>query len=171
MGVLLDLDLTLVNSLVAEPLRRARRWQEVYGLIKQFNSYDGIAELIVELSDRRVPVCIVTSSPESYCTRVLNYFQWGGVQTVCYHDTHKHKPDPEPILLGLSKLGVNASEAISVGDDPKDIIASRAACVRSVGALWGTRHRASLINSRPDVLCETVNDLRKVLLTKYSAKS
>ena len=31
-------------------------------------------------------------------------------------DTDKHKPDPEPVLLGLAKLNASREEAIMVGD-------------------------------------------------------
>jgi HAD superfamily hydrolase (TIGR01549 family) len=166
MGVIVDLDLTLIDSQRAEPLRKAKRWPDVYKLIPQFVAYDGISGLMTELVELGIPVCVVTSSPRPYCVRVLEHFKWQGVQTVCYHDTQRHKPYPDPILIGLQRLGIQADEAISVGDDPKDIAAAKAAHVYSIGALWGTLDRQSLINSNPDVLCETVEELRRTILTR-----
>lgn len=45
-GVLIDLDLTLIASQDAEPLRRARRWPEVYSMIPKLQPYEGVADLI-----------------------------------------------------------------------------------------------------------------------------
>lgn len=164
MAVLFDLDQTLVDSSPVEPLRRDRRWGDVYALIPQVRPYPGISELLAELRSRRIPVCVVTSTPRPYCTRVIRHLGWNIDVSVCYHDTTKHKPDPDPMLLALSKLGVVASEAVAVGDEPRDIVAARAAGISSVAALWGSLDRAQLIASQPDEVCETVHDLRAILL-------
>jgi HAD superfamily hydrolase (TIGR01509 family) len=168
MGVLIDLDLTLIDSQFAEPLRKARQWRRVYDVIPKFTAYDGVSELMAELTDRGIPVCVVTSSPQPYCHRVLDHFKWTGIQTVCYYDTKRHKPDPAPILLGLEKLGINASQAISVGDDPKDTAAANTARVYSVGALWGALDKEALIKSGPDALCEIVGELKELILSRFS---
>lgn len=170
-GVLIDLDLTLIASHEAEPLRRARRWPEVYSMIPKLQPYEGVADLITELAARRIPVCIVTSSPDPYCSRILKHWKWAGIKTVCYHDTPKEhkKPHPAPILLGLERLGVKAADAISVGDEPKDIQASKAAGVYSVGALWGALNKEALRQAQPDALCETVDELRTLILSRVEA--
>jgi len=86
-GVLFDLDQTLINTSSAEALRKARRWPEVYRLIPGFVVYDGIADLFGMLIEREVPVGIVTSSPKSYCVRVIQQHKLRIEKTVCYHDT------------------------------------------------------------------------------------
>src|SRR5437763_1202703 len=100
-GVLFDLDQTLINSSVAEPLRRQGKWAEVYKLISGFNRYDGIGELLAMLLEREVAIAIVTSSPRSYCAKVIEQHQFLVEKTVCYHDTNLHKPHPAPILKGI----------------------------------------------------------------------
>lgn len=47
--------------------------------------------------------------------------------TVCYEDTVRHKPDPEPLLFAAERLGVSPDEAVYVGDTPSDLQAARAA--------------------------------------------
>ncbi len=162
-GVLIDLDLTLVDSQIAAAVRKNRRWPAVYEMIPRFTPYDGVSELLVELSENDIGVCVVTSSPQSYCSRVLKHFDWKGNKTVCYHDTSRHKPDPDPLLQGLKLLKIQPQHAISVGDDPIDTAAARSAGVFSVGALWGALDREALIASKPDVVCETVIELRKFI--------
>jgi pyrophosphatase PpaX len=55
-------------------------------------------------------------------------------------DTERHKPDPEPILLALERLGARAADAAYVGDSPFDVGAARAAGVHAIGVTWGGIH-------------------------------
>ena len=66
---------------------------------------------------------------------------------VASDDTERHKPDPEPILHALERLGAEPREAAYVGDSPFDIRAAKAAGVHAVAVTWGGSMRAS--GSRP----------------------
>jgi pyrophosphatase PpaX len=55
-------------------------------------------------------------------------------------DTERHKPDPEPILFALERLGARAEDAAYVGDSPFDVGAARAAGVHAIGVTWGGIH-------------------------------
>lgn len=88
--------------------------------------------------------------------------------TVCYHDTAHHKPHPEPIQKGLASLKIQPKIAVAIGDTAKDIQAAKSAGVFSIGAVWGSLEKSLLKNSKPDIICETVEDLREFLLLKYS---
>jgi pyrophosphatase PpaX len=57
-------------------------------------------------------------------------------------DTERHKPDPEPILEALRRLGVEARDAVYVGDSPFDVRAAKAAGVHAVAVAWGGIHGA-----------------------------
>jgi HAD superfamily hydrolase (TIGR01509 family) len=167
MGILIDLDQTLINSQAAQPFRRARDWRAVYQLIPQLLPYPGISELLEELRAKRIPICIITSSPRPYCERVIAHWKWQIDATVCYHDTSEWKPKPAPILKGLERLGLEAAEVVAIGDAANDTKAARAAGVFSIGALWGSLENKLLQDSKPHVICPTVSDLRNILLTRY----
>ena len=166
-AVIFDLDLTLVDSSAAAALRKARQWQDVYPLIPQFPVYAGINELLKWLAKEGVPVAIATTSPRPYCTRVLAHNEWAFQATTCYHDTNNHKPHPDPITRTVKLLGVDPARVLSVGDDPKDIQASRSAGVVAVAACWGCEVGVDLNEHRPDHLCETVADLDALLKTEF----
>ena len=55
-------------------------------------------------------------------------------------DTERHKPDPEPILHALDRLGARAEDACYVGDSPFDVAAARGAGVRAIAVTWGGMH-------------------------------
>jgi phosphoglycolate phosphatase-like HAD superfamily hydrolase len=108
-----------------------------------------------------------TNGPKSYCIRVVRHFAWTIDDMVCYHDTRNHKPDPEPIIKSLELLGAKNSQAVSVGDDAMDIIASRRAGVHSIAATWGAYDVESLIHAGPDEICNSVTELKQLLRVRF----
>ncbi|TML61827.1 MAG: HAD family hydrolase, partial [Actinobacteria bacterium] len=79
-------------------------------------------------------------------------------------ETARHKPDPEPLLLALERMGVRADEAAYVGDAPFDVQAAKAAGLFSIGVTWGGIHaRGRLEAEVPDALVETPEELLAVL--------
>jgi len=51
---------------------------------------------------------------------------------VAYEDTKDHKPHPAPLLFASKKLGVSPSECVYIGDSKTDIIAAKAAGMKSI---------------------------------------
>jgi pyrophosphatase PpaX len=68
----------------------------------------------------------------------------------------RHKPDPEPVLLALARLGRAAGDALFVGDSPLDLRSGNAAGVTTVAALWGAASRETLLAERPAHLLHDV---------------
>ena len=171
MGVIFDLDQTLIDSRAAESLRKSREWAKVYAAIPSLIPFPGVPGLLSHLAASGVPVGIVTSSPASYCNKVVAHWRWKIDAVIGYHDTALRKPAPDPILLALTRIKREKDKAISVGDDPRDIVASRKAGVYVVGALWGAADRVALIASAPDALCESVPQLVDLLCRRLSIPS
>lgn len=170
MGIIFDLDQTLIDSTKVLHYREKRQWKKIYKMIPLLQPYEGINELIEGLKINKIPICIVTSSPRPYCEKIIEYWNWGIENVVCYHDTKLHKPNPDPILKGITLLRKSKKEIISVGDDKKDIIACRKANVTSVAALWGTYDKESLLKAEPDIICNTVDELVSIIESKYDVK-
>ena len=83
---------------------------------------------------------------------------------VGHEDTERHKPDPEPVLLALEKLGGVPSEAAYVGDSPFDIGAGKSAGVFAVAVGWGGIHPDErLLAEEPDAFVRTTEELLRVL--------
>jgi phosphoglycolate phosphatase-like HAD superfamily hydrolase len=152
MNLIFDLDLTLINSSLAEPNRQKRLWQTVYSQIPTFTEYEGIKNVLAHLRKNKIPYAIVTSSPAPYCKNVCAH--WGFCQdyVVAYHDTKRRKPSPDPILLALEKMKAKPNQTLSFGDRDIDIIASNAAGVRSVACLWGSEEPESLKKANPNFI-------------------
>jgi HAD superfamily hydrolase (TIGR01549 family) len=167
-GIVFDLDLTLIDSGPAEALRAQRKWASVYELIPRLTPYPGVDELLSFLKKTGIGTAIVTSAPKSYCSRVVDHWGWQIDYMVCYHDTIRKKPHPEPILRFLELSGLEPTEVISVGDDPGDVVMAMKAGVRVIGASWGTKSVRALRESGPEAICATPEQLRILIQGELS---
>lgn len=138
--LLFDLDLTLVDSSIAETARDGRNWPLVYNLIPRFHLYDGMEEVFSYIREHGLKVAIVSSAPSVYINKVVRQFNIPVDVVIGYHDAAR-KPSPDGFLKALERLGGNREEAISFGDRAIDIQASHAAGIPAVACLWGTRER------------------------------
>jgi pyrophosphatase PpaX len=78
--------------------------------------------------------------------------------------TARRKPDPDPILHALERLGARPEEAAYVGDSPYDVRAAKAAGVHAIAVTWGGIHsRERLEHERPDAIVDSCEELLDVL--------
>jgi pyrophosphatase PpaX len=83
---------------------------------------------------------------------------------VAHEDTERHKPDPDPVLLAVEKLGGAPGDAVYVGDSPFDIGAAKAAGVYSIAVGWGGIHPDErLLAEEPDAFVRTPEELLRAL--------
>jgi N-acetyl-D-muramate 6-phosphate phosphatase len=96
-----------------------------------------IDELFRQVGDVRWG--IVTNKPGAFTEPLLAKLgiasRWGSV--VSGDRLPQRKPNPAPLLLAATELGVPAAQCIYVGDAPRDIEAGRAAGMPTVAAAFG----------------------------------
>jgi HAD superfamily hydrolase (TIGR01549 family) len=83
---------------------------------------------------------------------------------VCGGETARRKPDPEPLVVALDRLGLDPAEAAYVGDSPEDVQMARAASVYTVGIPGGFPNRQALTASAPDLLAPSLDAALEQLL-------
>ena len=109
---------------------------------------------------------VVTSGSRDRVAReiqALGFRELFGV-VVSSEDVEKRKPDPEPIVRGLTALGVPAAEAAYVGDSPEDVEMARAAGVYVIGVPGPFPNREPLKESAPDRLAPDLDAAVDALL-------
>ena len=75
-------------------------------------------------------------------------------------DDVKHaKPDPEPVLKTLKDLGIDASDALVVGDMPVDIMMGRGAGVKTCGVTFGNSDCDALLEAGADYVLDDIAGL------------
>ena len=100
--------------------------------------FPGIRELLEELKASGYILGVVTSRTRESTLRYMNMFGIASYfsDLVSCDDTSIHKPNPEPLLLAMKKLGATAEESIMIGDSPFDIKCANNAGVDSVMVEW-----------------------------------
>jgi phosphoglycolate phosphatase len=101
--------------------------------------FAGIEGLLASLDARGVPWGIVTNKPTRFTEPLLQALGITG-RTPCIvsGDTCAHaKPHPAPLLYGAEMLGIAPERCAYVGDDERDMLASRAAGMFAVVARYG----------------------------------
>jgi len=101
--------------------------------------FDGIPELLVKIRARKLPWGIVTNKGKRFTEPLLRHLAVDNLAAcVVSGDSTPHiKPHPEPLLLAASLLKLPPADCIYIGDDLRDVQATRAAGMRVVVAGWG----------------------------------
>jgi pyrophosphatase PpaX len=126
----------------------------------------GMDDVLVRLRDEGRRLGIVTAKRRQTVELAFASVPIGHLfETVVGGDeTTRHKPDPEPLLLALERLGAAPADAAYVGDAPFDVEAAKAAGIFSVAVTWGGIHaRERLEAHEPDVLVDSAEELLAVL--------
>lgn len=101
--------------------------------------FEGIEELLNQLEKNNVPWGIVTNKIERFTNPFVKSIglDIGAAAIVSGDTAGKAKPDPAPILLASKLAQVNPKQSIYVGDDQRDIVAGKAAGMKTVAATYG----------------------------------
>ncbi len=108
-------------------------------LHERTTAFDGVAPLLAALLARAVPWGIVTNKSRRFTEPLVQGMALlRGAATVVSGDTTAHsKPHPLPLLHAAQALGLQPAQCIYVGDDERDILAGKAAGMRTVAATYG----------------------------------
>jgi phosphoglycolate phosphatase len=119
----------------------AERFIELYSarLCVDTKLFDGMPELLDHLDQNCIVWGIVTNKPARLTLPLAAYLKVGhrAAVIVSGDSTARPKPAPDSLLLACADTRVTPAEAIYVGDDLRDILASRAAGMTAIAAGWG----------------------------------
>ncbi len=130
--------------------------------VDRISLFEGVGSLVEQLTEAGVRVALVTSNADANARAILGpdvarrieFFECGAS------------------LFGKARLfkrvikraGVDAREAISIGDETRDLIAARKAGIDSAAVLWGYANREALAALEPKILFETPDDVLHYLV-------
>lgn len=108
-------------------------------MISGTHAFDGVPQLLQALQTHGLRWGVVTNKQRRFTeplTAAMPLFATAGA-IVSGDSTPHAKPHPEPLLEAARRLGVPAASCVYVGDDERDIIAGRAAGMRTIAAAYG----------------------------------
>jgi pyrophosphatase PpaX len=126
--------------------------------------YEGVEELLAALAEAGLRVGVVTSKRQESAQLTRDLLELPVPLTVVLEDTDRHKPEPEPLLLALERLGVPAADAVYVGDAVVDVLAALAAGMDVIAVTWGAGEPAALRAAGPTAVVGSVAELASLLL-------
>lgn len=101
--------------------------------------FDGIDHLLDKMDEARLPWGIITNKSERFTNPLTDLMglRQRAVSTVSGDTTPYSKPHPEPILHAARSSNVDPTKSIYVGDDIRDVLAGKAAGMKTVAAAYG----------------------------------
>lgn len=161
LGPTLDETFGSIDAEKSEQLIREYRAWNIAHHDELSKEFDGVSATLQLLKAEGFKMAIVSTKKNDVVEKGLNLLDAEGVFDVVigYDDVSKTKPDPEPILLALKRLGADREEALMIGDNYHDIVGGQNAGVRTVAVAWSAKGEDFLQKYNPDFMLQHISDL------------
>jgi pyrophosphatase PpaX len=162
----------IVAQMQAIDAERADELLEAYkehndGLHDTLEAFDELLALLPGMRAEGRKLGIVTAKRHRTVALALDRFPALREEfdvVVTHEDTARHKPEPDPVLHALDRLGATPDDAAYVGDSPFDIQAAKSAGAFAVAVAWGGIHPDErLLAEEPDAFVRSPEELLGVL--------
>lgn len=186
MGLQVPEDPAVLHAIIGPPLQdsfqrffrlspeEARRmlgiYREYYGCRGLFEAYlyDGIRPLLADLQGRGIRLCVATSKPIEYVTRLFDHFDLHRYFTFLAADDlacSRHTKSEVIRYLLENFPDITPENAVMVGDRRFDVIAAREFGLRTVGCAWGHAVEGELEEAGAAYIVRTADEARELLLS------
>jgi phosphoglycolate phosphatase len=128
--------------------------------------YDGIENLLKELSERKIKTAVVSNKPDPQVKELCNlYFSNYMTEETAVGEKEgiKRKPAPDSLFEVMRILEVSKEEVIYVGDSDVDIMTAKNAEVKCVSCSWGFRSENFLKENGASVIIKKPEELLQLL--------
>ena len=101
--------------------------------------FDYMGDLLDQMDEAKLPWGIVTNKSERFTNPLTDLMglRHRAISTVSGDTTPYSKPHPEPILHAARVAKVDPTKSLYVGDDIRDVVAGKAAGMKTVAAAYG----------------------------------
>ncbi len=133
---------------------------------REHEVYPGIAPAIDAIAARGATLAVVTAKTAAHASRIIDHLPFGARFARTYAPTPEsaHSEKASMIAQALADFGVDACDAVMVGDRHFDIEGAKANGVRAVGVSWGFGSVQELNEAGADRIVDSADALPSVLL-------
>ena len=128
-------------------------------------AYAGISDTLKTLTAHGVSCAVLSNKTEEHslvlCQKLLPDIAFCGIYGA--GNGYPLKPDPTYLNKILSDHGVNAQDAIFIGDSNVDVFTAHNANIPCVGCAWGYRGAEELQLAGADYMAQTPTDILKII--------
>ena len=136
-----------------------KRWQD------NTKIYPGIEDMLAEIEKLKLPKAVLSNKPDKFAQITINHFfekfSFDVVRGVS--PNLARKPDPTGALQVANELNIEPKDFLYLGDTNTDMITAIEAGMYPVGATWGFRDAAELLEYGAEALAEKPEDVIKIL--------
>lgn len=142
----------------------SKRWA------KKTRLYDGIPQLLDELTLQNLKMAILSNKPDDSTKEMVAEIlsKWRFHPVAGAQPSVPKKPDPTRAIQISQELRVPPEQFLYLGDTGTDMRTAKGAGMFAVGALWGFRTAEELMSSGAQVLVEHPREVLKILYRSHS---
>jgi HAD superfamily hydrolase (TIGR01509 family) len=123
----------------------------------------GVEEVFSLLAGRGIRIGMVTTGSSRFIDSKLAPLQKAGVaqhveRLITRDDAPRIKPAPDPLLKCCDLMGLEPRQCVCVGDADVDVIAGRAAGMKTIAVATGVDDRSMLEEHGPDLVLDSLRD-------------
>jgi len=144
--------------------------QAVLGQYKEYwdkktHPYDGIPELLDELTRRGIPMSVLSNKPHEFTILTIARFlkKWKFASILGARPGVDKKPSPIASMQIAAQLGIAPEKIVHVGDTATDVETGHNAGNTTVGVTWGFRERAELEKAGAHVIIDHPSEFFRFL--------
>ncbi|MDE2421036.1 MAG: HAD-IA family hydrolase [Gammaproteobacteria bacterium] len=127
--------------------------------------FSGFPAMFDRLREQGVHLAVATGKNRNGLDRVLAQSGLGDYFTITRSaDEANSKPDPLMLQQILQFTGIDAADAVMVGDTTFDLQMAQAIDMPRIGVLWGAHSEDLLASCEPTAMVRTVDELSNYLL-------
>ncbi len=131
--------------------------------IGQIKLFEWVGDLLLDLKSNGMTIAVVSSNSSANIQLILGPY----ASLVDHYETGASLFGKSAKFRRVLKaLKAEPNEAVSVGDEVRDVDAAHRAGVASIGVAWGASHDEALVAARVTQLVATPNQLRDILLSQ-----
>lgn len=114
---------------------------------------------------RNYQLGLVTSGDRKRVSRQVQQFGFAEAFSacVCSEDASHRKPHPAPLKLAMSRMDLNPTSCVYVGDAPEDVEMARRASVRVIGVVGPFPTARRMRAAQPDAVIDSIDALPNIL--------
>lgn len=127
--------------------------------------YPNVSDTLHTLKQSGFNLALVTNKPKAFVPAILESFSINHLFDLCIggDSLEEKKPSPLPLLHVCEVLNVSPSQCVMVGDSKNDILAAKAANMRSIGLTYGYNYGQDISIFHPDWVMDDIGNVLDIL--------
>ena len=126
--------------------------------------YPGILPLMERLRERGVRQALISNKPDPAVQALARAYFPGLLEiSVGESERVRRKPNPDAVLAAVTRMGLQLSECVYIGDTEVDLATAKNAGMACIAVSWGFRSREQLIEAGATRIADTAEELESLL--------